>query len=431
MFFNMGKLLKQKYKVFLKVAICILLYRVSLDYIYLKVISPIWDYQHFYTDINNTFWVLSYVWVLLIILFDYQLFIDRRPSSVFLLLLDQLFFLPMTSVIPLAGMTSEFFIYCFLYWVLIVLLQKRILLKPYDQSGIIDLQKKKNTIYFLVAAFIIGLNFIITVHYFGFHIKIDLKDVYDIRFAVRALNLPTSVKYLKPIAAKLTLVTILILLIKKKYIWLIPLVLVQLENFAFGALKSDFFALLLVFIVGVFYKTKHLQYVFFALIGANLLVIIEYLLYDVSFISIVIHRRILYMPSIISYDYYSFFSENEFVYFRDSFMRHFGFKSPYDLEVPRLIGREMTGNEEVNCNTGIIGDDYAQLGWLGLLVFPYLRYLLLRLYDKVMLPCSEKLIVYVSFIYVLVFVSGTLFSSLITGGFLIICFMIYLLTKEK
>ena len=112
-------------------------------------------------------------------------------------------------------------------------------------------------------------------------------------------------------------------------------------------------------------------------------------------------------------------------------MRHFGFKSPYDLEVPRLIGREMDGNEEVNCNTGIIGDDYAQLGWLGLLVFPYLRYLLLRLYDKVMLPCSEKLIVYVSFIYVLVFVSGTLFSSLITGGFLIICFMIYLLTKEK
>lgn len=426
----MSKLLKRSYKQLIRITLFIVIYRLTLDYIYVNVISPIWSYQHFYTNVNNSFLFISYIWLFFIILFDRKLYEDKRPSSIFLLLLDFLFFIPLSSVIPLSGMSLDFLVYCLIYWSLVALFQYYYLRKkpPYSPKNAIE--KRSSNYYFIIASIIIGLNFLITLYFFGFHIKLDLEDVYDIRYAVRDLHLPTAVKYLKPIASKLTLITILVVIIKRKYLWLIPLVLVQLENFAFGALKSDFFALILVFIVGFFYKTKHLQYIFYALIIANVIVLVEFVLTGSSLFSIIIHRRVLFMPSILSNEYFTYFSGHELVYLRDSFLRYFGFHSPYDLEVPMLIGREYYDSPEANCNTGIIGDDFAQLGWFSLLVFPYLRYKILTLYDRVLSPCEEKMIVYVGFIFSLVFISGTFFSSLITGGFLVIILLLYVLTKK-
>lgn len=427
----MSRVSKNRCRQLVGITLFILIYRITLDYIYVNVISPVWSYQHFYTDINNTFLYISYVWIFFMCLFDNKLYEDKRPSSIFLLLLDFLFFIPLSSVIPLSGMNLDFFIYCLIYWSLVALFQVYYLKKSPKYIPQSTIENKGASLYFYIAAIIIGLNFLVSLYYFGFHLKFDLQDVYDIRYEVRDLHLPTAVKYLKPIASKLTLITILVVIIKKKYIWLIPLILIQLENFAFGALKSDFFALLLVFVVGFFYETKHLQYIFYGLIVANAIVIIEYSLTGVSLFSIIIHRRVLFMPSILSNEYFTFFSNHELVYLRDSFMRHFGLHSPYDLEVPMLIGREFYDSPEANCNTGIIGDDFAQLGWLSLLVFPFLRYKILTLYDKVLSPCEEKMIVYVSFLFSLVFISGTFFSSLITGGFLVILLLIYILIKKN
>lgn len=408
--------------------ILIFIYRITLDYIYSFVISPVWEYQHFYLDVNKTLLILSYIWLFFISAYDYTLFRDERPSSYFLFFTDLLFFIPLSSIIPLSGMTYNFFSYCVIYWFFIYYLHSRYLSKRHD------VYNKNNDLIpsklFIILSFtIVIINFFITVYYNGLNIKFDLKDVYDIRFAVRDLHLPTIVQYIKPLASKITLVLIVVMIIRKKTLIVILLTLLQLMNFAFGALKSDLFALLVAYCIGYIYKPSLKKFIVPALILANFIVIIEYHITSVSVLSIIIHRRVLYMPSLLSYEYYSFFSNNDLVLLRDSFMRYFGFSSPYDLEIPRLIGRELYAREDMNCNTGIIGDDFAQFGWFSLFIFPFIRFQLLKIYDKMSRYIPLKVFIYISFVYSLVFISGTFFSSLLTGGFLFICLLLYVYRK--
>lgn len=403
-------------------------YRLSLDFIYADIISPVWEYQHFVLDINKTNYYISFLWLILISLFDYKLYNDNRPSSNFLLFTDILFFIPLSSIIPLSGMNDSFLYFCVIYWLIMVVLQMRKIRRKPMMS--ITNENRISNLFYIFAFFLIILNFLVTVYYNGFKIKFDLSSVYDIRFAVRDMNLPTIIQYLKPLASKVTLLTIVVMIVKKNYKWVVILSLVQLMNFAFGALKSDLFALLLAYIIGFLFKPHHRQYLLYALVFSNLIVIVEYLVTGVSFISIVVHRRVLFMPSLLSYEYFDYFTNNECVYLRDSFMRYLGFKSPYSLEIPRLIGLEFYGEQEMNCNTGIVGDDFAQFGWFALLIFPWLRIKLLDFYDKICYNINPKIVIYVSFVYALVFISGTFFSSLLTGGFIGICILIGFMKKK-
>lgn len=405
-----------------------LVYRLTLDYIYAYIISPVWEYQHFVLDFDKHSYILSFIWLALISLFDYYLYKDNRPSSNFLLFTDILFFIPMSSIIPLSGMSSSFFIFCVIYWLILAFFQLRKIRRKSFPFQIPD--KTISNTFFLLAFLLILINFAVTVYYNGFKIKFDLSSVYDIRFAVRDMHLPTLIQYLKPLASKVTLLTIVVMIVKKNYKWVVILTFVQLMNFAFGALKSDLFALLLAYIIGFLFKPHHRQYLLYGLVLSNVIVILEYTITGVSFISIVVHRRVLFMPPLLSYEYFDFFSSNECVYLRDSFMRYLGYKSPYSLEIPRLIGAEFYGDQEMNCNTGIVGDDFAQLGWLALLFFPWLRVKLLDLYDKICTSINYKIVIYISFVYALVFISGTFFSSLLTGGFIGICILIALMKKR-
>lgn len=410
-------------------SILLFLYRLTLDFIYIKVISPVWEYQHFILDIDNLLLLYSYIWMLLIALYDYKLYKDNRPSSIFLFFTDLLFFIPLSSIAPLAGFSPLFFYFALSYWIIMAYMQNKRLAIVYERVPFNTVNP--TLIFYLISSFFIVLNLCITIYYNGFHIKFDLNDIYDIRYAVRDMHLPVLVNYIKPLASKITLLVITVMIIKKKYTWLIILTLIQLTNFAFGALKSDLFALLIAYIIGFVYKPHHRVYLLYGLIAANIWVIIEYYIFDVSLTSIVIHRRVLFMPGLLSFEYYEFFSSNECVYLRDSFMRYFGMQSPYDLEVPRLIGSVYYGNGEANCNTGIVGDDFAQLGWLSLFIFPFLRIKLMKLYDFVSNKTNESIMVFISFIYSLVFISGTMFSSLLTGGFFGICLLLYLLKNKK
>lgn len=55
----------------------------------------------------------------------------------------------------------------------------------------------------------------------------------------------------------------------------------------------------------------------------------------------------------------------------------------------------------------------------------------MKLYDFVSNKTNESIMVFISFIYSLVFISGTMFSSLLTGGFFGICLLLYLLKNKK
>jgi hypothetical protein len=197
-------------------------------------------------------------------------------------------------------------------------------------------------------------------------------------------------------------------------------------NFAFGALKGYFFLLFIAFFVGLFYNSNRKIFIIYGLIAVNLIALIEYYLNGVSTISIVLHRRAFYMPGLLSYEYFSFFSDNTLMYFRDSILRWVGFENPYKMGVPYLIGDIIYGKPNMAANTGLLGDDFSQLGWLCLVVYPFLRVKLLHYtLDSIDNELPPQLMFLVCFVFALNFMSGSFFTILLTGGFIVL----YLLLK--
>ena len=414
-------------KMILYFLVTYLLYRLTLDYIYVTAVVPFFDYQHFEVANNMGNYVFSFVWLGLICLFDYQMYKSLRPSASFMWFFDLLFFVPLTAMVGIAGYEYGFVAYSFIFWLLFALFY--MLLPIYSlkvSQEVVGIPKS----VIIILGIVVLINFLITIYYNGFQIKFDLADVYDIRLEVRDMHLPTIVGYIKPMATQFLMILLCFCIIYKKYIYVFILVIVQLSNFAFGALKSDLFILLAVFLIGFFYKEKHRKLIPLFLLLGNLIAILEYNIIGFSTIATLFHRRMMFIPPQLSSEFYSFFSTHEALYLRDSFLRFFGFSTPYSMEGSRLIGYELYGNPDMNANTGIVGDDFGQLRWLAVLVYPFLRVKILQAFDYCAKGLNFKVLFFLAFSFSLSFISGSFFSILLTGGFFVVCLVLYLWKKN-
>ena len=146
-------------------SILLFLYRLTLDFIYVKVISPVWEYQHFILDIDNLLLLYSYIWMLLIALYDYKLYKDNRPSSIFLFFTDLLFFIPLSSIAPLAGFSPLFFYFALSYWIIMAYMQNKRLAIVYERVPFNTVNP--TLIFYLISSFFIVLNLCITIYYNG------------------------------------------------------------------------------------------------------------------------------------------------------------------------------------------------------------------------------------------------------------------------
>lgn len=408
-------------------AISYLLYRLTLDFLYINAINPIFDYQHFVLNINSVLYSISFIWCFFILLFDLRLYNSERPSAYIVWFIDLFYFIPLTSIIPLAGMSYSFFVYCFLFWLFTV----------FFYNNLPHYTKKLNSGEFSVPrpvlAVVIGIiviNLLVTIYYNGFTFKFNLEDVYDVRMSVREMHLPTIVGYLKPLASKFGLILLCVSIIRRDTIWIVALSIIQIMNFAFGALKGDLLILIIVYLVGFLYIPKMKKWIPFAFVLANIIAIIEYRVQGFSSICTVVQRRLLFMPPLLSSEYFDFFSAHEPLYLRDSIMRYLGFSSPYAMEIPRLIGYELYDSTDMNANTGILGDDFAQFRWLALLIYPFFRTKLMQLYDYTSNGINSKVLLFLGVSFSISFISGSLFSILLTGGFLAVCLLFYFWTYK-
>lgn len=421
---------EKRYSIFLFIGI-LLLYRLSLDYIYTYIISPVFEYSHFVLSFSAPFYALVFAWFIIITIYDYKLFIDNRPSSNLLFFIDVFYFIPFTSMASLAGFNPSFVLFGFIFWVLMSGIQLAEVSKKRNDAKVNGVLAP-SSLFFTIAWIIVIINTIITIYYNGFHIKFDLSDVYDLRSAMRDLQMPGLVGYIKPWASKVTIILLLLYLERKHWAYVGVLSVIQLMNFAFGGLKGDLFTLLVAFVVGLFYINSRKRFILYALLLLNGVVLLEYSLTGISTVSILIHRRMLFMPCLLSSEYFTFFSSHELVVFRDSFLRWFGVENPYHIGIPYLIGAEFYDAPEMGANTGIIGDDFAQLGWLSLLIFPLLRVKALNWgIDKARAFMSDKLCILICFMFAFSFISGSFFSILLTGGYIIITLLLLSMKKGK
>ncbi|MDM1460873.1 hypothetical protein HX065_12610 [Myroides odoratimimus] len=351
--------------------------------------------------------------------------IDKKnlPSGLIMNLFNLLFFIPLYVLIAFKDMEEGFFLFVFLYQFILFLFYN---FKSFSFRPIFPRNKD---IFFWIVGFILVANFFITAYYNGFRIKFDLSDVYENRLAVRELSIPTILSYIKAASYYVGILTLMYALKKRNVPLILFVVILQLMSFAFGASKTQFFTIFICFIAFYFYTEKFKLWAPVALSLLLTLSIIEFKIFNGTSISDVWTRRALFMPGSISHDMYDFLQNpnNELLYLRGSIFRIFGFEDPYEAQhgFQRLIGQMYGGNEDTNANTGLLGNDYAQFGWWSLLIYPFLRVYILKLYDFCAIGVDKRIMVVLSIFIAFTYISGSFFTVLVNNGLLLVSYLLY------
>lgn len=406
----------------------IIVYRLLLDLVYIFYIHPTYNYSGMHYDFSFYKYLISLGFVFMISLTITNLLRKEKISYFVLLLLNIMYFIPTSTLYALGGISDSYFLYLFLYWLALSMIILFGLDFNFKNIKVTALQSL--VVIFIVLVITFGVIYI-TGKYNDFNIYIGLKDVYKLRFAQRELNLPSWVVYFQPIAATLSPVFMIYFFIKKRYLVFGSFIFIQLLLYGFGANKSTLFilviALLICFISSLYFK-KATIYLFISLSAA---VFIEVGINKLSHIATFVHNRMLFIPTILSYNYFDFFSNNELLYLRESILRNFGFNTNYALPTRFLINKVYYGNTIDSANNGLCGDAFSNFGWISFVIYPVIIGFFIKCFDAVSRKLNSKLIVLVSLIISLGLINGSFFSLLLTNGFFFLFVILYLQTKTN
>lgn len=406
----------------------LLIYYSLLMYVYQAILSPRWEYRGFHNYFSTDKLLLSIIGCLFTIYTYVVIEKKNKPSSIVMNLFNLLFFIPLYVLVAYQKISEGFFLFVILYQLSLYLFY---IFKNFNFRPILF---KSKDIFFGIIFFILVATLFINGIYNGFSIKIDLSDVYENRLAARELSMPSILAYIKAASYFVGILALMYALKARNFTMVILVVLLQLMSFAFGASKTQFFSIFICFIAYYFYSDRFKLWAPVALSLLLIFSIIEHFWISTSDINDIWTRRSLFIPPNISHNMYEFFENphKEFLYLRGSVLRIFGFEDPYAEYngFQRMIGAIYVGNSDTNANTGLLGNDYAQFGWASIIIYPFLRVYLLKMYDYCSIGVDKRIIVVLSIFIAFTYISGAFFTVLLTNGILLVNYLLYCFPRK-
>lgn len=419
------------------------LYRILLDWCYFNIISPVFSYAGFHDNSSLEKLVLS--WLLLFLFYIAILNIYQqenwRASTMITYVLGIISFVPFTTCVH-AGIVSEDLICHFcLYWLLLLVLQKILLHIPIQRFAKLRISSFEIDDKFvkIIGVFSLLLVIAISIFYTGFRMHFNLNDVYGLRLEARNFNMPAILNYLFAWTKAVNPVILAYCLVKKKYVAGSLFFFTQVLSFGIDGMKSTFlmpFVVLITFFIfddnSSFVKIKNL--IVWGSVFLTITSILQYLTVGSFTLASLFIRRMLFVPRYLDTCYYDFFLTNEPDFFRSSFLRHFGFISPYtvsDNGITYIIGAQYYNNPVMNCNNGYFSDAITNFGSLGVVIMPIFLIFVLYLFDKSVLYLNRKLVV-VPILFFAIGVNSTfLLTELLTHGIVILLFLFSCMKPEN
>jgi hypothetical protein len=405
----------------------LLLYKVTLDLVYILVVSP----NYAYVGYTLSFSLYKYLISLALLAIMFQpiacLLTGISPSSLIILILNIAYFIPGCTVYALHGLPDKYFLFFSIYWSLLMVFHYH-----FVHFKIRFIERKMTWILFFISVLIIGLiGLVISGTYNGFKFHFGLMDVYVLRDYQSKLKLPTLIRYLYPLASTILPIAVVYFLTKKAYLWSIFLSIVQLLLFAFGGHKTILFTLFAAILIYFFYTEKKSIWILYTVLGLNIIVFVEALfLHGISYTNLFIQYRTFFMPNMISFKFFDFFSTHKLVYLSDSIFRWIGLKSPYSMPVPLLISGVYSGNYKAWANNGLCGDAFYQFGWLSLLIYPLLITIAVRVFEAVTKKLDIRIVFTSCILFAQAFINNTFFIVMLTNGFIFTCIFLYLMPRN-
>jgi oligosaccharide repeat unit polymerase len=284
-----------------------------------------------------------------------------------------------------------------------------------------------NFFLFLIIFSLLYISYVYT----GFRFHFALMDVYDLRLEARGYTPPLMLSYLLSAADYVMIFILIHFLSKKRYVISVLIFILNLLNFGISGSKHIVFLLFLSLLVYFFIKTKDVKkYILPFIICILILSIIENYFFETVFLTLFLSYRVLIIPSKLHYIYYEYFSNHEFDYFRQSFLKFF-IDSPYKDNIGFIIGEYDTNDIGGRANNGLFSDAYFNLGLIGILLFPLILASLLKLFDGAVKNLDARMYFSIALSIFLALLSLPLTTAILSSGLLIFLILLYFVPFEK
>ena len=254
----------------------------------------------------------------------------------------------------------------------------------------------------------------------------SLSSVYDVRSLWAMESMPVIFRYLFSSCRGLLPLLFGIAICRKAYLEAGIVLFLVLMSFSIDGLKSAAFITLLTG-CGVFisWRNRHISDGFLCLTACGML---EYWLFD-SYKIVDYLRRVLAIPAQLNYFFYDYFSqvENPYDFFRQGLIGKFGFRSPYDTVVYKIIGGEYYNNWDMLANNGLVSDAFYNLGWVGAVIMPVMVVLMIKLISACSADLPKQILLGVIIAVTYWLITASFFTLFFTHGVAILLIFLYFL----
>ncbi len=417
-----------------KLIICVAIYRIALDFIFKNELVANYSYYSFTDNSSASTKIIS--WIILLsfsFLVSYTYKDSRTVSNQVLFFLFLISFVPFTTMMGYGNFEYKYVIANCVYFIVLFVFNRyyrrrpkyRIVLKIPALVGETQL-KIIGVLSFLIVIYISG-------RYAGFRFSIGIANSLDWRYASMDYSMPTVFRYLFSWTKTINSILMVYFIIKRKPAWALACVVVQILAFGVNGMKFTLFIGILSFVIACLPKFDVLKVgpiSLLAVVGVGIASVIEFVVFHSYKLSRLILMRLFFIPNMLGAQYFEFFTTHTPDYFRGSFLRYFGFSTPYP-NLQYLITEYFTGNAQTGSNNGLIADAMTNYGYIGIVIAPILLIIVFRILDRTMEGLDVRITVAQAVSLALLTISTFLFPLLLTDGLLVMMILFSAMKKEE
>lgn len=422
----------------IKQLLIICIYRVLLSIVYINGVSVTYKYTGFVVKPTVFSEIVSWCFFLFLLSILINVITDEKTvfSKTVVYTLFLLIYTPFSVAVANGMYDISFIIGNNIYWIVMIVflkLQSKKKLKsvPLITTGYNRIGERFLNVFGFIS---LGLVLFISWRYTGFRINLSILNVYDLRSEAANFNLPTILRYMFSWTRILNSLCLCVSLVRRKRFLAGIYFVNQVFSFGIDGMKSSMFILILDIIIFVVYRLNLYKnsYKFLGL-GFNLAAIgslLEMILLNSRWVVYLVFYRMEFLPVQISSQFFHFFTHNEPDYYRTSFLRLFGVKSPYE-RINYMISGVYNGDYTSEANNGLISDAITNMGVIGIVVMPIILVMFLRLFDRFSQGINRYLVLTLG-IYCAITLSNMFFlPSLLTGGWIIALMLVLFIDRDQ
>ena len=419
---------------YIKLFFWVIIYRITLDFIFKDILTVHYAYYNFKDQSTSVLMLISWAVLFLftyIASYTYKNTVTVSNQILFFLFLISI--VPFTTMIGYGSFTTGYIIANSVYFIVLYgfnriygkLRRTKVTFNIPEIAG-----KTQMRIIGILSFFVV---IYISWRYAGFRFSLGISNAIDWRYAAMEYNLPTIFRYLFSWTKCINSMLMVYFIIKRKPVWVIACVAAQILAFGINGMKFTLFIGFVTFIIACLPKFNILKVGSISLTAITffgVLAALEYVVFHTWYLASFIAMRILFIPNRIGFLYFDFFSTHTPDYFRGSFLKYFGFQTPYP-NLRYLITEYYTGSGDTGSNNGLIADAMTNLGLIGIIIFPIILIVTLKILDKTMENLDVRIKVSQAVSQTLIIISTFFFPMLLTDGLLIMMLLFHAMKKQE